>query len=242
MSQKYSHICLVMAMQGEAQPLIDKLQFEHLGDVYPNLPPQLYQTAYEELTLSLVLLGQDKRFSVDWVGTEPATLATQLAIDKLSPDLVISTGTAGGFASKGSDIGSIVASHGDFLFHDHDIPLPDFKESGEGRYPSLGVTAMATLLGFQSGRVSSGSSLRKTDYEVAMIDQSNAYAKDMESTAVAGICMLHNIPCFALRSITNLVDLYNESESEFIKNFDTAVESLTDALERVIEYINQDNL
>lgn len=231
-----------MAMQGEAQPLIDKLQLEHHGDVYPNLPPQLYRTIYQELKLSLVLLGQDERFNVDWVGTEPATLATQLAIDKLRPDLVISTGTAGGFASKGSEIGSIVASDGDFLFHDHDIPLPDFKQSGEGRYPSLNVTAMATQLGFQSGRVSSGSSLRKTDYEVTMIEQSNAYAKDMESTAVAGICMLHNIPCFALRSITNLVDLDNESESEFVKNFDKAIESLTDAVEQVIEYISEDKI
>ena len=232
-----NQVCLIMAMEGEAQSLVQRLGMEERSRLHPKLPAYYFQRRSGSMTTSVVLIGKDERYDVDWVGTELATLTTHLALDSLQPELVIATGTAGGFATHGTEIGSICLSKGPFIYHDHHVPLDGFDKSAIGDYPAVDVSAIAAAFNWQSGTISSGSSLRKTAEDVAVLTQRRAIAKDMESTAVAGVCMLHEIPCFALRSITNLVDQVNNSEDVFSQNFSTAVASLTDALVSVLDYI-----
>lgn len=65
---------------------------------------------------------------MDNVGTVPAALTAYLAIQALKPDLVISLGTAGGFKSKGGEIGDVYLSTG-FANHDRHIPIPVISAS-----------------------------------------------------------------------------------------------------------------
>lgn len=241
-NQQIKHVCLIMAMEGEAKPLLDKLGMKVKTILHPKIPAYYYQHQLENLTVSVVLIGKDERFNVDWVGTELATLTTHLALEILQPDLVVSTGTAGGFADHGSQIGAICLSEGNFIYHDHHVPLAGFAGSALGDYPGVDVSDIAQRFNWQTGTISSGSSLRKTAHDLAVLEQKHAIAKDMESTAVAGVCMLHQVPCFALRAITNLVDQDNNSEDEFEQNFTRAVASLTDALYSLLPYLKNKSI
>ncbi len=60
---------------------------------------------------------------MDNVGTVPAALTTYLAIQAFRPDVVISTGTAGGFRSRGAQIADVFVSTA-MVNHDRRIPLP----------------------------------------------------------------------------------------------------------------------
>jgi len=238
MSQLIQQVCLLVAMEQEAEPIIAKLGLDSFGALNPKLPMMLYQGQLGKLKISLVQAGLDERFGVDYVGTESATLMAQQAIENLQPDVVISAGTAGGFKSLDAEIGTIILSDGSFVYHDHHVPLPGLYESAIGRYPACDVSAMGQALGYQLGIISSGSSLEKQAEDIRVIKHYQAKAKEMEAAAIAWIAMLYSIPCMAIKSITNLVDEDNNSEQEFVKNFETASSSLTSAVFNVLSYMD----
>ncbi len=60
---------------------------------------------------------------MDNVGTVPAALTAYLALQAFDPDLVISTGTAGGFGAQGAAIGDVFLSTAT-VNHDRRIPIP----------------------------------------------------------------------------------------------------------------------
>ena len=237
------NLVIVMAMQDEAQALIDNLQLQQNPTVLnPRLPMRCFQKKIGSLNLSLVVSGIDHRYQVDNIGSEAATLMAYEATTQLQPDLMISAGTAGGFAQKGAQIGTVYMSQGHFVYHDRHVPLPGFAESAVGNYPAYPASHLAETLHLQCGVISTGSSLEKSDKDIRVIEQHNAVAKEMEAAAIAWVAMLFNTPMLALKSITNLVDEENKSEQEFINNFKQASQSLTDKLLEVIDYLQNKTL
>jgi 5'-methylthioadenosine nucleosidase len=244
-----NNICILMAMAQEAQPLIKhyNLKLNQHGLAH-NLPMQCYQGKVGALTVSLVIAGYDPRFNdeqgqfVNHIGSEAATLMAYAVIQKLKPDLMISAGTAGGFSAKGADVGTVYLSHKHFIYHDRHVPLTGYSESALGLYPTLNTSKMASALGLEQGVISTGSSLEKSDKDIAAIQQFDAVAKEMEAAAIAWIAQLFNLPFFAVKSITNLVDHDNQSEVEFVNNLEIAVDNLTSELIRVINYMQNKTL
>ncbi|EGG99739.1 5'-methylthioadenosine nucleosidase / S-adenosylhomocysteine nucleosidase [gamma proteobacterium IMCC2047] len=236
--KKIANIAILMAMQGEAAPLIQHFQLQENQSCFASaLPFRCFQKQVGDLQLNLLTSGTDKVHGVDNIGCEPATLMAQQAIDKLNPDLLISAGTAGGFAAKGAQIGTLYASEKYFVFHDRIVPLPKFDNAAIGCYPALDVSQLAADLKLESGVISSGSSLEKNPKDQHIIEQYNAVAKEMEAAAIAWVASLYKTPFFALKSITNLVDESNQSEDEFIKNFDYSVTVLNSTLIDLVHYL-----
>lgn len=66
---------------------------------------------------------------MDNVGTLPAALCTYLACQRHKPDLIISTGTAGGFRAQGAQIGDVFVGTAT-VNHDRRIPIPVSACSG----------------------------------------------------------------------------------------------------------------
>lgn len=237
------NLVILMAMQEEAQPLIDNLELlENSAALHPKLPMRCFQKKIGSLSLFVVVSGLDKRHKVDNIGSEAATLMAYEAITELQPDLIISAGTAGGFAQKGAQIGTIYISEEHFVYHDRHVPLPGFVESAVGKYPAYPVSRLAKNLHLQCGVISTGSSLEKSDKDIVVIEQHNAVAKEMEAAAIAWVAMLFDTPMFALKSITNLVDEDNKSEQEFINNFKQASHNLTNKLLELIDYLQNKTL
>jgi len=232
------NVAILMAMQGEAAPFLQHFDIpEKPGLLANRLPFRCFQKQTGNLQVTLVTSGMDATYGVDNIGCEPATLMAYESINKLNPDIVISAGTAGGFASKDARIGTVYASEKHFVFHDRIVPMPGFEEAAEGCYPALNVNQLAKNLGLKTGVISSGSSLEKNPKDQRVIDKYNAVAKEMEAAAIAWVASLHQTPFFAIKSITNLVDEANQSEDEFIKNFDYSVTALNSKLIDIINYL-----
>jgi len=236
--QTLSNIVILMAMQGEANPFLQHFDIPEKSSLLENmLPFRCFQKQIGNLQVTLVTSGMDATHDVDNIGCEPATLMAHETIIKLCPDIVISAGTAGGFASKDAQIGTVYASEKHFVFHDRIVPMPGFDKAAEGCFPALNVNQLAKDLGLKTGVISSGSSLEKNPKDQRIIDKYNAVAKEMEATAIAWVASLHQTPFFAIKSITNLVDEANHSEDEFIKNFDYSVTALNSKLIEVVNYL-----
>jgi len=228
---------ILVAMQAEAAPIIEALNLE-LNDFVSPLPFKRYKGSFRQLEIALFTSGLDNRHGVDNIGCEPATLMAHIAIEAYQPDLIISAGTAGGFAANGSTIGEVFLST-EFVFNDRHVPLDGFEESANGHYPSFDTRSLADSLRLRRGVFSTGSSLEKSAKDLAKAESLNAVSKDMESAAIAWVAMLHNKPLLGIRSITNLVDLENDSETEFLKNFETAKVALRKKLLNLLTDISE---
>ena len=232
-------IAILMAMHDEANPIIDALQLVlNRAVVHPRLPMRCYQRQIDALHVSLLVSGIDDRYNVDNVGCEAATLMAYEAASKLTPDIIVSAGTAGGFASLGACIGTVYLSGQCFVYHDRHVPLPGFDLSAVSRYPALAIDRLAADLDLPQGIISTGSSLERNDKDLLCINHHQAVAKDMEAAAVAWVAMLFNIPVFAIKAITNLLDQATESQIAFVDNLTLASQHLKDKTLALVDYLS----
>jgi nucleoside phosphorylase len=124
MNGAIERILILMAMQSEAEPLINALSLFSIDDALDrNLPFKAYHRGYRQPEIMLVISGTDERYEVDNIGPQAATLMAYIAINRFQPDLVISAGTAGGFRAKGAEIGTVYLSDREFIFHDRIVPF-----------------------------------------------------------------------------------------------------------------------
>lgn len=240
-------LSLIMAMQSEAQNLIDAFGLKPCvpRPCYEHLPLKFYcgmhrSNATDFLEITITVPGKDSRYQVDNIGTEPAAVAAFASVMEFHPDILVSVGTAGSFAKYGASIGKVYLSDSAFYFHDHRIPLPGWDKFGEGAYPSLDVRQLARELNLSLGNISSGNALDFTDQDLAAISDRGAILKEMEATAVAWVGYISKTPVFAIKSVTNLIDTHPDSPAEFQKNFATAVTSLTEKTVAIIDTLARD--
>lgn len=228
-------------MPAEAKPLIQHFNLLENKGYFGNLPPVAYTGQYRDIEILVVINGKDPQHGVDLVGTQPATLAAQIAIDRFAPDLIINPGTAGAFARNGSRIGDVYLSSSYFVFHDRRIPIPGWDEYGFGKYPSFDTTKLANALGYKQGIVTSGNSLDMTSTDEQTIDQLGGQVKDMEAAAFAWVASLHGTPFFSVKSVTDLMDSEKTTQEEFLENLHAASVALKDACFAIIDFIADGN-
>lgn len=235
--QSVSCVTILMAMQAEADPLIERLGLQLAQAPFAkSMPMAFYQGSRSEIKIALITSGIDSQHGVDLIGPVPATLSASLACDHTESDIIFSAGTAGGFAAKGAAIGSVYVSDEKAIFHDREVPLPGFDESGLGHFPVLNVRRMARDLGFGVGVISSGSSFLREQRQLDVMHRHNAVAKEMEAAAIAWVCSLYQQPFVAVKSITNLLDKPDTSEQQFTENLAYASETLAAAMAAIIDY------
>ncbi len=233
----FNKIAIVMAMQAEAEPLIEKLGLA-LRPV-PGLPVNIY--AGQDQRCVLVTNGRDAVTGVDNIGTQPATLAAWLAIERFAPDLLLNAGTAGGFAKRGAAIGDVYVSAGHIRFHDRRIPLPGFREYGIGNYPVADLAACAARLNLKTGTVSTGNSLDCPAVDLAQMQANDADVKEMEAAAIAWVASITGTPMAAVKAITDLVDLPHPPEEQFVANLAQASSRLADAVVSLVPLLQSDD-
>ncbi len=231
-----NHICIIFAMGAEAEPAISKLSLPEPQAVFGDHLPMRASTGQRgSAQLSIVLFGTDDRHSVDHIGTEAASLTTHLAVERFKPNLVISAGTAGGFASRGAAIGDVYLACDRFVYHDRRVNIPGFDRSTQGQYPAMNVTGLAEALQLKQGLISTGSALDMHDEDAQAMHDQGATIKEMEAAAVRWVAGLHNTPMTALKAVTDLVDSPHPAHEQFLKNLAQASHNLTHELVRVID-------
>lgn len=229
-------ICLIIAMEAEARPLIERFGLQRVEDYFAPLPTLLYQGIIGGKELSLVLNG--KQHGLDLVGCEAATLTAQVAIDRLCPDLILNAGTCGAFRARGAAIGDVYLSRGPVMFHDRRVGDDGgWHDMGIGNYPTMDAAPMAADLGLKLGKVTTGSSLDMLDRDLEIILAEGGELKDMEAGAIAYVASLHSVPLVCIKSVTDLVDGGRPTEEEFHENLALASLALRDACVKVIQYL-----
>lgn len=226
-------LLVIMAMAAEAAPVRSALG---LVDSSEKIHPDFPSVIWESSRVCLALNGQDKRHGVDSIASQPAAVTALLAIERVRPSLVISAGTAGGFAKRSGYLGEVCLATRCF-FHDRRIPLEEFEAYGNGNYPVADLDTIGSSLGFHLGAVSSGNSLDAPDVDLKRMDSYETVAKDMEAASVAWICEQLNVPFTALKVITDLVDSEDSTAEQFVANFETATKRLGEALKDFVNAI-----
>ncbi|KAH0893849.1 hypothetical protein HID58_056278 [Brassica napus] len=116
-----STVVFVIAMQAEAQPLVNKFGLSETSDspLGKGLPWVLYHGLHKDLRIYVVCPGKDAASGIccstgavsivcingagiDSVGTVPASLITFASIQALQPDILINAGTCGAFKVRSS--------------------------------------------------------------------------------------------------------------------------------------------
>lgn len=224
-------------MVAEAKPFIEQYGMKEHEGFFAPLPCMLYEGELENgKKLYVVLNGQQN--GSDLVGCEAASIATLSAIQRLNPDVIINSGTCGGFKSNGADIAEVFIGN-KAMFHDRRVPGDDaWGTQSIGNYSVWeGSEAMAKDLGFKMGKVTTGSSLDMQPCDLEIIQKNGGELKDMEGAAIGFVCSLFNKPIIYVKSVTDLCDSGAETFEEFSKNLHAACESLRIANQKVIEYL-----
>ncbi|XP_010943418.1 5'-methylthioadenosine/S-adenosylhomocysteine nucleosidase 2 isoform X1 [Elaeis guineensis] len=213
--RRVSTVLIIIAMQTEALPLVNKFQLSEDtdGSLFPKGVPWVrYHGKYKELDINLVWPGKDSVLGVDSVGTVSASLVTYASVQALKPDLIINAGTAGGFKAKGACVGDVYLAS-DVAFHDRRIPIP-------------------------VGKLSTGDSLDMSPQDEAAILANDATIKDMEGAAVSYVAGLLSVPAIFVKAVTDIVDGEKPTPEEFLQNLIAVTAALDQAVSQVIDFLS----
>ena len=195
-----------------------------------------------DLVLRLVWCGRDVRYSGNNVGTTAAAVACYAAVAALgAPDLVLSVGTAGGFAQLGARVCDVYLST-KCVYHARRIPEStsggtEIEEYGIGHYRSPPLYKLVRDAGLKAGVVSTSDSLDSVSRDMELMLSEGAAVKEMEAAAVAWVCKQLGIPFAALKSITDLVDEEEVTVEVFEANLDAAAKALMEKLVTVLDLL-----
>ncbi|TVU13021.1 hypothetical protein EJB05_46690, partial [Eragrostis curvula] len=233
-----SKVLIVIAMQTEAMPLVNKFKLVDAPpheSIFPKGAPWVrYHGNYKGLHIDLVWPGKDTALGVDSVGTVSAALVTYASIQTLKPDLIINAGTAGGFKAKGANIGDVFLAS-DVAFHDRRIPIPVFDMYGIGARKALETPNILKALNLKVGKLSTGDSLDMTPHDETAILNNEATVKDMEGAAVAYVADMFSTPAIFVKAVTDIVDGEKPTAEEFLQNLVAVTAALDQAVTEVME-------
>ncbi|KAK4562422.1 hypothetical protein RGQ29_005060 [Quercus rubra] len=234
-----STIVIIIAMQTEALPLVNRFQLtEDLDSVFPEGVPWVrYRGVYKDLNINLIWPGKDSTLGVDSVGTISASLVTYASIQALKPDLIINAGTAGGFKAKGAVVGDVFLA-ADCAFHDRRIPIPVFDMYGVGLRQAHSTPNLVKELNLKVGKLSTGDSLDMSPHDESSISANDATVKDMEGAAVAYVADLLKVPAIFVKAVTDIVDGEKPTAEEFLQNLAAVTAALDNTVTQVIDFIN----
>ncbi|MEE2681126.1 MAG: hypothetical protein VX641_02015 [Planctomycetota bacterium] len=242
MSNRHSNIeriVLHFAMEAEARGIAERCSLGDAEPLHPALAARIRRGSIGAVEIVHCVHGIDPVHRVDRIGMECAATTAWAAISSFEPCIYINAGTCGGFAQRGGTIARTYLGGGEFLIHDHRIPLPGFDRLGEGRIPAAAYPALERLLGIESGPVSSGSSLDATPGELAFFEREEVVAKDMEAAAIASVTADWGVPFLAVKTVTDLVDHPEPSHDQFLRNLSSSAEQLTDLLDELIRFMGR---
>ena len=233
-----NRITFIVAMEAEAQPLIKAFELVEDLTFGDGLPMRAWVGAMGGISLSLVTNGKNRDTAHDLIGTEAATLATHLALEKYRPQMVINAGTAGAFKQKGALIGDVYLSSDEVVYHDHRVDIPGWEGHSEGHFP-VWDTSLLKSLQFKYGIVSTGCSLDMLEADEQRIHRLGGEIKEMEAAAVGWVTSLNRVPFFCVKAVTDLVDSGKPTHEEFLRNLKLATDRLGEACLKIVRYFIQ---
>lgn len=233
---KYNRIAIIVAMDKELNLILPLLGRNAINEKCPSDPNvSLWVGKHDKIEIALMKCG---------IGKVNAALATQAMIQTFHPDLVISTGVAGGVGAAGI-LDVVVASRLCF----HDIWCGHGTEPCVADGCPLFFTPPQHLLSLPSlqpsgflrqGLICSGDFFVSKPEEVSLIKSKfpEAQAVEMESGAIAQTCHRNGVDMMAIRVMSDTpgaddnISQYNDFWTAAPERTFGVVKSLLDDLTR----------
>lgn len=232
---------IIMAMREEARPLIERLAFKPVENVFgPQMPTLGYETVLSGgRKIHLLLNGVHEPTGVDHIGTQMASVTALLGIRKFSPALVCSMGTCGGKPGGKGNVGDVFLCSGRVWFHTKRIPLAGWDEYAKGGFLCPDVAALAARLGLKTGTLSTTDSVDHPAFDAERFNALGADIADMEGAAVAWMASLYALPFYGLKAVSNYLNPAGDMLDEFYENLPRVTAKLTDRAAALITELDK---
>lgn len=190
--------------------------------------------------------GAEVAVAKSGIGKVNAALATKAVIDAFAPDVVISTGVAGGTGADAGILDVVVADR--LAYHDvwcgpgTDPCVPDgFDPFFTPPAEILALPALEPRPGLIHGLICSGDSFISRPEEVAEIrrKQPDVKAVEMESTAIAHACALAGVPMIAVRVVSDTPGAHHDNSSQYENFWEAAPERTFSVVSALLRQLTQ---
>jgi nucleoside phosphorylase len=186
-----SKLGIVIAMEVEAQELINHFKFEKL-DSEENIYVSSNVRKFEKIYIC-----------ISGIGMENSSMATQYLILKYGVDLIVNVGYAGSNILK---IGEIVSPSSVFNI-DFDLTIMGYKRYEIPKTDDITINQISKY---------TDATCYSANHFVTKSSETNAAVYDMELHGVAMACKKYKIQVYSIKIVTDSLDekVYNQNESE----------------------------
>ncbi|WP_096153270.1 MULTISPECIES: 5'-methylthioadenosine/S-adenosylhomocysteine nucleosidase [Bacillus] len=178
------------------------------------------------------------------IGKVNAALSTALLLERFSPDVVINTGSAGGFLST-LNVGDVVISS-EVRHHDVDVTAFGYEYgqvpgmpaafTADGKLIEVAKKAAENVQGMQivEGLIATGDSFMNDPVRVEYVREKmpELYAAEMEAAAIAQVCHSFNTPFVVIRALSDIAG--KESNVSFEQFLVKAAENSSQLIENML--------
>ncbi|MGE7623270.1 5'-methylthioadenosine/S-adenosylhomocysteine nucleosidase [Viridibacillus sp. NPDC096237] len=189
--------------------------------------------------------GNDVILLKSGIGKVNAGMSTTILLHQFKPDVVINTGSAGGF-DENLEVGAVVISD-EVRHHDVDATIFGYEMGQVPQMPAafksdemlrkVAEEAVAELgeHQFATGLISTGDSFMNDPERVALVRSHfpQMKAAEMEAAAVAQVCHQFGTPFVVIRALSDIAG--KESNISFDEFLPVAAKHSTEIVLRVIE-------
>lgn len=179
------------------------------------------------------------------IGKVNAAMGTALMIEKFKPDVIINTGSAGGF-HRDLNVGDVVIST-EVRHHDVDVTIFGYEYGQVPRMPayfspdqrlvSAAVKSAEKINGIQvaEGLIASGDSFMNDSERVEFIRSKlpDLYAAEMEAAAIAQVAYQFEVPFVIIRSLSDIAG--KDSNISFDQFLETAAKNSAELILLMLE-------
>ena len=183
------------------------------------------------------------------IGKVNAALGTALLIEKFQPDVIINTGSAGGFL-KELNVGDVVIST-EVRHHDVDVTIFGYEYGQVPRMPAYfapddklveaAVQSAEKINGIQvvKGLIASGDSFMNDPERVEYVRTKlpDLYAAEMEAAAIAQVAYQFDVPFVIIRSLSDIAG--KESNISFDQFLETAAKNSAELILLMLEELKK---
>lgn len=212
------------------------------------LESQMVDPVRTEVANVLFLEGKIKGTQVvllkSGIGKVNAAIATTILIERFSPDFIINTGSAGGFAEE-LNVGDIVIGT-EIVHHDVDVTVFDYAYGQVPQLPARFVSdsrlidkakkALSELeLTSKTGLIATGDSFMSDPAKVKFVHDKfpEMLAAEMEGAAIAQVCHQYDVPFAVIRALSDIAG--KESSVSFNEFLTLAAENAAKMIIKMIE-------
>ncbi|MGF1738230.1 5'-methylthioadenosine/S-adenosylhomocysteine nucleosidase [Photobacterium satsumensis] len=195
------------------------------------------------------LNGHDVVLLQSGIGKVAAAVGSAVLLEIFQPDVVLNTGSAGGFDSS-LNVGDVVIST-EVRYHDADVTAFGYEIGQMAQQPAAFASdtklmdtaekALATMGDTHAvrGLICTGDAFVCSAEKQAFIRENfpSVIAVEMEAAAIAQACHQFNVPFVVVRAISDVAD--KESPMSFEEFLPVAAQSSSVMVAKMVELLNQ---